>query len=217
MIFEDMKFFNKVAQLTVAMLVFFGISASAQKLSFEPEALQIAPGSEAEVTINFAIDAEKAWSGFNFYVVLPEGLSYVADESGQVAVFGGANPEHIVLAKLSTKNEKKLTLGLSSMDFLPMNDDKVTFKVKADESLAASSQIKITDILFLKSSTDGIYCDDVVYDVTRAEATAINEVNAEAATAEIFNVAGVQQKSLKNGQVNILRDVNGKITKVFKK
>ena len=58
---------------------------------------------------------------------------------------------------------------------------------------------------------------DVTVDVTRAEATAINEVNAEAATAEIFNVAGVQQKTLKNGQVNILRDVNGKITKVFKK
>ena len=58
---------------------------------------------------------------------------------------------------------------------------------------------------------------DVTVDVTRAEATAINEVNTEAATAEIFNVAGVQQKTLKNGQVNILRDVNGKITKVFKK
>ena len=78
-----MKFFNKVAQLTVAMLVFFGISASAQKLTFEPEALQIAPGSEADVTINFAMDAEQGWTSFNFYVILPEGLSYVDDESGR--------------------------------------------------------------------------------------------------------------------------------------
>ena len=203
------------ASFALVLMMICGVNAKAQTLS--ADALSIAPGEEKETAFNFTNDAEKQWHGFSIYVNIRERLNYVAaNEDGEWAIFGDQNAKHLTSAEIRKSDAQAMSVSMAHKTKALVDGVLFTIKVKADETLAANATIKLTDIVFA-SSTGDIDVADVTVDVTRAEATAINEVNTEAATAEIFNVAGVQQKTLKNGQVNILRDVNGKITKVFKK
>lgn len=209
---------NMTAIVLVALLMSFGINAAAQKISFSPEALTIASGEEATVTMKYTLEEGKGYSSFSYYVVLPEGLSYVASETGKWATFGDKNPDHGTHAMVSSKNSQKLLLAMDNAEFKPLVDDSITIKVKADESLAASSQIKLTDIVFAIDDVQGVYCDDLTFDVTRGIPTAISGLEAgTAGTAEIYSLSGVRQRTFVKGHVNIIRNTNGKTAKVLSK
>ena len=46
-----MKFLNRMAQATMALLMFAGVSAHAQTLTFDSDSYAIAPGEEKEITV----------------------------------------------------------------------------------------------------------------------------------------------------------------------
>lgn len=214
-----MKTKNKfMLVLAAALLTLFGGRAAAQKLSLEPQQLTIAPGEEVTVKVNFSCDAENPCSGFSCYVILPEGLSYVAMGDNVWATFGDKNPNHIKSATLRKSNNKSMVLNMASITSENLVDDGLTIKVKADETLAETSQIKIADIAFAKSSTDYVYPDDLTFDVTRGIPTAISGLEAgTAGVAEIYSLSGVRQQSFVKGHVNIIRNTNGKTAKVLSK
>ena len=75
----------------------------------------------------------------------------------------------------------------------------LSFKVKADETLADASQIVLKDVKF-----NGGQYFDVNVDVTKGTSTGINEAKAEEAdNAPVFNLGG--QRASKNGKAILVK------------
>ena len=211
-----MKFLNRMAQATMALLMFAGVSAHAQTLTFDSESYAIAPGEEKEITVSLVSDADKTYATFDLLVDAPEGLSYVVvNEYDEYAIFGEQNPKHMTNAAVSASNNQQLVIGMNHKNRALVDGPLFTFKVKADDTFAGGT-IKLINILFCNSTTDYKYLDEVSVMVEKAEPTAISNVELGTKAEKVYSLSGAERKAAVKGQLNIIRNADGTVTKVLK-
>lgn len=212
-----MNFLNRIAQATMALLMFAGVSANAQTtLTPAAESLSIAPGEEKEVTVNFVNDAEKLWSGVQLTVNIPEGLSYAfANEYDEYAEFGSQNSKHNTYANVMSENSQQMAVLISHTSRALADGPLFTIKVKAADNFAGGT-ITFTDIIVIKTATDKITLDNFSLPVEKAEPTAISNVELGTKAEKVYSLSGAERKAAVKGQLNIIRNADGTVTKVLK-
>lgn len=201
-----MKKYMNIAKLgLMLMMLIGGVSfanaqeANPEKVSIDP--VTIAAGDEMELTINYESSVDR--SGFQMNILLPEGLTFVeqegVDEDDEPITFYATKGTALRATHafdVTRKSDKELLIIVYHLDIKSLKSpgSLLSFKVKADETLADASQIVLKDVLF-----NGGQYFDVNVDVTKGTSTGINEAKAEEAdNAPVFNLGG--QRASKNGK-----------------
>ena len=194
-----MKKIYSLFALAMTLLLGGVATANAQEtLTVAP--VTVAPGEQAEVVINYESTVEHY--GFNMQITLPEGLSFVEDETTKVAFTLGSSalPTHTLSSKITDKNARIIVIELMKNPL--SNGDLLSFKVIADENLADNSDIVISGFKF----NGGQYLDEIKVPVTKGTPTGINGIEANSEKAESFNLAGQKVSANAKG----IRIQNGK-------
>lgn len=206
-----MKKYMNIAKLgLVLMMLVGGVSfANAQeenpeKVSIDP--VTIAAGDEMELTINYESSVER--SGFQMNILLPDGLTFVKqeglDEDEEPITFYATKGTALKASHafdVTYKSANELLIIVYNMDLKQLKSpgSLLSFKVKADETLADASQIVLKDVKF-----NGGQYFNVNVDVTKGTSTGINEAKAEEAdNAPVFNLGG--QRASKNGKAILVK------------
>ena len=194
-----MKKIYSLFALAMTLLLGGVATANAQEtLTVAP--VTVAPGEQAEVVINYESTVEHY--GFNMQITLPEGLSFVEDETTKVAFTLGSSalPTHTLSSKITDKNARIIVIELMKNPL--SNGDLLSFKVIADENLADNSDIVISGVKF----NGGQYLDEIKVPVTKGTPTGINGIEANSEKAASFNLAGQKVSANAKG----IRIQNGK-------
>ena len=194
-----MKKIYSIFALAMTLLLGGVATANAQEtLTVAP--VTVAPGEQAEVVINYESTVEHY--GFNMQITLPEGLSFVEDETTNVAFTLGSSalPTHTLSSKITDKNARIIVIELMKNPL--SNGDLLSFKVIADENLADNSDIVISGVKF----NGGQYLDEIKVPVTKGTPTGINGIEANSEKAASFNLAGQKVSANAKG----IRIQNGK-------
>ena len=194
-----MKKIYSIFALAMTLLLGGVATANAQEtLTVAP--VTVAPGEQAEVVINYESTVEHY--GFNMQITLPEGLSFVEDETTKVAFTLGSSalPTHTLSSKITDKNARIIVIELMKNPL--SNGDLLSFKVIADENLADNSDIVISGVKF----NGGQYLDEIKVPVTKGTPTGINGIEANSEKAASFNLAGQKVSANAKG----IRIQNGK-------
>ena len=194
-----MKKIYSLFALAMTLLLGGVATANAQEtLTVAP--VTVAPGEQAEVVINYESTVEHY--GFNMQITLPEGLSFVEDETTKVVFTLGSSalPTHTLSSKITDKNARIIVIELMKNPL--SNGDLLSFKVIADENLADNSDIVISGVKF----NGGQYLDEIKVPVTKGTPTGINGIEANSEKAAIFNLAGQKVSANAKG----IRIQNGK-------
>ena len=151
------------AKLGLAMLMLFGVLSMAkaqETLTVSP--VEIVPGEEAEVTVAYESTVDR--KSFQMNITLPQGLTYVeSEENGKIVKLGDAASDHLITEV--KESESLVRIIAFSMTSAPFASGKnlISFKVKAGEDLAASSQIELSNLKF----AGGEYIEGLTGSVTR--------------------------------------------------
>ena len=194
-----MKKIYSLFALAMTLLLGGVATANAQEtLTVAP--VTVAPGEQAQVVINYESTVEHY--GFNMQITLPEGLSFVEDETTKVAFTLGSSalPTHTLSSKITDKNARIIVIELMKNPL--SNGDLLSFKVIADENLAENSDIVISGVKF----NGGQYLDEIKVPVTKGTPTGINGIEANSEKAASFNLAGQKVSANAKG----IRIQNGK-------
>ena len=194
-----MKKIYSLFALAMTLLLGGVATANAQEtLTVAP--VTVAPGEQAQVVINYESTVEHY--GFNMQITLPEGLSFVEDETTKVAFTLGSSalPTHTLSSKITDKNARIIVIELMKNPL--SNGDLLSFNVIADENLAENSDIVISGVKF----NGGQYLDEIKVPVTKGTPTGINSIEANSEKAESFNLAGQKVSANAKG----IRIQNGK-------
>ena len=194
-----MKKIYSLFALAMTLLLGGVATANAQEtLTVAP--VTVAPGEQAQVVINYESTVEHY--GFNMQITLPEGLSFVEDETTKVAFTLGSSalPTHTLSSKITYKNARIIVIELMKNPL--SNGELLSFKVIADENLADNSDIVISGVKF----NGGQYLDEIKVPVTKGTPTGINGIEANSEKAASFNLAGQKVSANAKG----IRIQNGK-------
>ena len=212
-----MNFVSKMIGAAIMMVsMVASVSAQDVKLSIDP--VTIAPGEEAEVVINY--EGTKPWANIQFDFTLPEGLSFVkqevinADEEVELAygVKGTAlYSSHDLLSAFQgdQNNVIRFLIMHTQNKGIKNSGTLFSFKVKADETLAESSEIKVSTIEFSGMENGELIIEnpaDFTIAVTKGTPTGINGIEANSEKAAGFNLAGQKVSANAKG----IRIQNGK-------
>lgn len=179
-----MKKYMNIAKLTLLVMAFLGAASCAIAQTENPEmvsveTITIAPGEEVEVAVNYECALER--SGFQMHILLPIGLDFVeqtgVDEDGDPITFyvskgSACKANHkVAIGEFYKGNSKDLLVLVDNPDIKALNSpgSLISFKVKADESLAETSQIVLKDVKF-----NGGQYFDVNANVVRGPVTGIS-------------------------------------------
>ena len=190
-----MKVFNNISSRLVIMaaLAIGAFSSTAaqeqnpEKLTVEP--ITIVSGEEAEVVVNYESAVER--SGYQIDIILPEGLSFVKalnedDEEEAITLGSSALKAHAKVEYFRSDAHLRLTVFHAGEKNLK-DGVLFSFKVKADDSLAETSEIKFERIEF----NGGKELDSFTCTVTKSQATGISEALVAGSESEIiYNMAG---------------------------
>lgn len=159
-----------------------------EKLSVEP--ITVAPGEEAEVVVNY--ESTVARSAYQIDITLPEGLSFVKsmneeDEEETITLGSSALSSHMK-DETFHDNGTRIRLTVFHLKEKDLKDGVLfSFKVKADENLAETSEIKFSTIKF----AGGQYLDSFTCAVTKSQATGISDAVVAGSESEVvYNMAG---------------------------
>lgn len=198
-----MNFFSK--KITAAfMMIAMAASVNAQDITLSVDPITVAVGEEAEVVINY--EGSQPYANIQFDFTLPEGLSFVeqeiinADEETEL-VYGvkgtALYSSHALLSKFQDENNKVLRFLITHNQNkgIKNSGSLFSFKVKADETLAESSEIVVNKIEF--SGMDSgqllkVNPADFTIAVTKGTPTAISGVEANSEKAASYNLGGVK-------------------------
>lgn len=177
--------------------------ANPEKLSVEP--ISVAPGEEAEVVVNYESTVER--SAYQIDITLPEGLSFVKvmneeEEEETITLGSSALSSHM---KDETFHDDGTRIRLTVFHLKEKNLKNgvlFSFKVKADENLAETSEIKFSTIKF----AGGQYLEEFTCAVTRNEATGIKKAELVKKNGKTYNLNGV----VVNNNTKQIRVRNGK-------
>ena len=181
-------------------LLLGGVATANAQETLTVAPVTVAPGEQAQVVINYESTVEHY--GFNMQITLPEGLSFVEDETTKVAFTLGSSalPTHTLSSKITDKNARIIVIELMKNPL--SNGDLLSFKVIADENLADNSDIVISGVKF----NGGQYLDEIKVPVTKGTPTGINGIEANNEKAASFNLAGQKVSANAKG----IRIQNGK-------
>ena len=194
-----MKKIYSLFALAMTLLLGGVATANAQEtLTVAP--VTVAPGEQAQVVINYESTVEHY--GFNMQITLPEGLSFVEDETTNVTFTLGSSalPTHNLSSKITDKNARIIVIELMKNPL--SNGELLSFNVIADENLAENSDIIISGVKF----NGGQYLDEIKVPVTKGTPTGINGIEANSEKAASFNLAGQKVSANAKG----IRIQNGK-------
>ena len=212
-----MNFFSK--KITAAfMMIAMAASVNAQDITLSVDPITVAVGEEAEVVINY--EGSQPYANIQFDFTLPEGLSFVeqeiinADEETEL-VYGvkgtALYSSHALLSKFQDENNKVLRFLITHNQNkgIKNSGSLFSFKVKADETLAESSEIVVNKIEF--SGMDAgqlLKVNPAAFTiaVTKGTPTGINGIEANSEKAASFNLAGQKVSANAKG----IRIQNGK-------
>lgn len=206
-----MKKYMNIAKLGLMLMMLVGGVSFANAQEENPEKVSIDPvtiaaGDEMELTINYESSVER--SGFQMNILLPDGLTFVKqeglDEDEEPITFYATKGTALKASHafdVTYKSANELLIIVYNMDLKQLKSpgSLLSFKVKADETLADASQIVLKDVKF-----NGGQYFDVNVDVTKGTSTGINEAKAEKAdNAPVFNLGG--QRASKNGKAIVVK------------
>ena len=206
-----MKKYMNIAKLGLMLMMLVGGVSFANAQEENPEKVSIDPvtiaaGDEMELTINYESSVER--SGFQMNILLPDGLTFVKqeglDEDEEPITFYATKGTALKASHafdVTYKSANELLIIVYNMDLKQLKSpgSLLSFKVKADETLADASQIVLKDVKF-----NGGQYFDVNVDVTKGTSTGINEAKAEEAdNAPVFNLGG--QRASMNGKAIVVK------------
>ena len=206
-----MKKYMNIAKLGLMLMMLVGGVSFANAQEENPEKVSIDPvtiaaGDEMELTINYESSVER--SGFQMNILLPDGLTFVKqeglDEDEEPITFYATKGTALKASHafdVTYKSANELLIIVYNMDLKQLKSpgSLLSFKVKADETLADASQIVLKDVKF-----NGGQYFDVNVDVTKGTSTGIDKAKAEEAdNAPVFNLGG--QRASKNGKAIVVK------------
>lgn len=153
--------------LFLALLTWVGSAFAADVLSVANVTLE--PGGEAtlEIDFNFATDN---FTGYQFDLVLPSGVSTVLDEDEAPSFELGQGvyyKSHTVSASRLSSCDRFVCLSTSSQIFKLMSGVLLTIPVSADASLTGGTyEGKLKNIQFGTKDGRTLYLDEVTFSVT---------------------------------------------------
>ena len=209
--------FKKIG--TAFMTVALAASVNAQEMVAKIDPLSIAVGEEAEITVAYENTTELSYINMQVDITLPEGLNFVEQEITDaddeiIKVYGikgdAALASHELVWAMKDEGRRiRFSLQNMKMKNLKPSGTLFTFKVKADESLAETSVMNITNFKFAGDNNDEITSykfDDFTVEVTRNEATGIKKAELVKKNGNTYNLNGV----VVNNNTKQIRVRNGK-------
>lgn len=137
---------KKLLSIILSLLTASTMLAAVNQLSFTPN-VTITPGGTATITVMLENQDEVA--GFQFEMLLPEGLSVVTNAKGKMEFKLNADriDDHVVTSNLR-KNGKISVMSYSATaePYYGTSGQILSFAVKADESYTGTHAIEISDI-----------------------------------------------------------------------
>lgn len=191
-----MNMLHKISSrwIVMAALAFGAFSSAAaqeenpEKLSVDP--ITIVPGEEAEVVVNY--ESTVARSAYQIDITLPEGLSFVKvmneEEEEETITLGSSALSSHMKDETFHDNGTRLRLTVFHLKEKNLKDGVLfSFKVKADENLAETSEIKFSTIKF----AGGQYLEGFTCTVTKNNATGIGKAELAKKNGKAYSVSGV--------------------------
>ena len=137
---------KKLLSIILSLLTASTMLAAVNQLSFTPN-VTITPGGIATITV--MMDNQDEVAGFQFEMLLPEGLSVVTNAKGKMEFKLNADriDDHVVTSNLR-KNGKISVMSYSATaePYYGTSGQILSFAVKADESYTGTHAIEISDI-----------------------------------------------------------------------
>lgn len=137
---------KKLLSIILSLLTASTMLAAVNQLSFTPN-VTITPGGTATITV--MMDNQDEVAGFQFEMLLPEGLSVVTNAKGKMEFKLNADriDDHVVTPNLR-KNGKISVMSYSATaePYYGTSGQILSFAVKADESYTGTHAIEISDI-----------------------------------------------------------------------
>ena len=137
---------KKLLSIILSLLTASTMLAAVNQLSFTPN-VTITPGGTATITV--MMDNQDEVAGFQFEMLLPEGLSVVTNAKGKMEFKLNADriDDHVVTSNLR-KNGKISVMSYSATaePYYGTSGQILSFAVKADESYTGTHAIEISDI-----------------------------------------------------------------------
>ena len=137
---------KKLLSIILSLLTASTMLAAVNQLSFTPN-VTITPGGTATITV--MMDNQDEVAGFQFEMLLPEGLSVVTNAKGKMEFKLNADriDDHVVTSNLR-KNGKISVMSYSATaePYYGTSGQILSFAVKADESYSGTHAIEISDI-----------------------------------------------------------------------
>lgn len=143
---------KKILFSIMALLAIAGTSR-AQTNAFSVADIELPKNYEAALTVNFQFDAADTYTGYSFYLQLPEELEFVMAEGTDVACTMGSchDASHSVTANLSDGLVKVAGLSLSSKPLKGTSGVLLTFTIKPKAAVTVGQTFTgtIKDILLV--------------------------------------------------------------------
>ena len=191
---------KRLIEIIIALTT-IAFSAKAQKLTAEP--LEVQKGGQTEVIVKYS--GENKWAtALQFYLRLPEGLSYAQSDDNYGVTLGEATDGHTL--SVETINSGDLQFVLYSMDFKPLGDGELLrIPVTAGSDAMTATGI-FYDVCVSPEWATSLYFLAPSFDVTIKENSIRGDVNEDG----VVNGTDIQAiiNLIVTGQYDEKADVN---------
>lgn len=121
------------------------------------------------INVSLALDAANVYTGYQFKVETPEGLSYVVDSDDDVECeLGEGYADHEAVAHWN-EEDKLLNVVVASMSLSPFNGQSLSLQIPLAATtlpLGSSADFKITGVTLIKQGGEKVRLGDAVFKVT---------------------------------------------------
>ena len=176
------RIMKKFLFFALALLAMAG-TTMAQNTLVVPD-IEVPQIGEASLTVNIQFEEENIFAGAEFHIVLPEGFSFVMDESGDatdiLAVRGDCLVDHGVAANLSEGVAKVSILSVSGKNLRGTTGSLASFRVYANEEMEIGSTHtgRITDIYLADDGGTAHKADDGTFTITISDGRVVLNENS---------------------------------------
>ena len=137
---------KKLLSIAFGLLMAVSSFAATNGLTFTPS-VDITAGGTATITVN--MDNQPDIAGFQFDMIMPEGLSVVSNSKGKMIFDLNADriDDHVVISNIRTNGQVAvLSYSASTEPYVGTSGKILTFQVKADDTYKGSHNIEVVDI-----------------------------------------------------------------------
>lgn len=149
------------------------------------------------INVNLTLDAADVYTGYQFKVETPEGLSYVVDSDDDVECeLGEGYADHEAVAHWN-EEDKMLNVVVASMSLSPFNGQSLSLQIPLAATMlpiGSSADFKITGVTLIKQGGEKVRLGDAVFKVTIGKKGDVNgdgDVDGDDVTALADYIIGV--------------------------